>query len=325
MWPRPKARLLFGAAILVLVLVALDPSRVASALGTADARLVILGVLGLTCMHGVAAAGWRWMIAQRTGVRLPWRFALRAHYAAQALGSVTPGNLGSDFHRAAALRRQGLGWSAAVEPIVVQRATSYLGLSLLAVIGVVILSSASELSRVIVLIGIAIAALLVAAAWLLLMPAGPLRGASDWLRRRVEGSAVDAGGVHREVGPTLPLIVGGTLNGLLFHAGSVALTWMLVYAIDSQTPIWPMLGAIAVARLSLAVPLSPNGLGVQEGTLAALVIAMHLAPQPALAAMLVARLSTILLAAVGVALMLGDRPRTGSVSGGLPLSPADRR
>lgn len=324
MLPGPKSRLLFGAAILVLVLVALDPSRVALAVGTADARLVILGVLGLTGMHGVAAAGWRWMIAQRTGVRLPWRFALRAHYAAQALGSVTPANLGSDLHRAAALRREGLGWSAAVEPIVAQRATSYLGLSLLAVTGMVILSSTSELSRVIVLIGIAVGILLVAASWLLLMPAGPLRGATDWLRRRVEGSAVDAGGGRPEVGPSLPLILGGTLNGLLFHAGSIALTWMLVYAVDPQTSVWPMVGAIAVARLSLAVPLSPNGLGVQEGTLAALVTAMHLAPQPVLAAMLLARLSTILLAAVGVALMLGERPRTGSVSGGLPLSGWDR-
>ena len=71
-----------------------------------------------------------------------------------------------------------------------------------------------------------------------------------------------------------------------------------------------MLGAIAIARLSLAVPLTPNGLGVQEGTLAALLTAMQISAQPALAAMLLARLSTVLLAAIGVALMVrGQRGR----------------
>ena len=96
----------------------------------------------------------------------------------------------------------------------------------------------------------------------------------------------------------------GLGTGLIFHAGSVALTWLLVVAIDPQTPVWPVLGAIAIARLSLAVPLTPNGLGVQEGTLAALLTAMQVSAQPALAAMLLARLSTVLLAAIGVALMV---------------------
>ena len=81
---------------------------------------------------------------QRSGLRLSWGAALRVHYAAQALGSVTPGNLGSDIHRATVVRQAGHGWSAAIEPIVVQRATSYLALSLLAGIGLVIVSRTDE-------------------------------------------------------------------------------------------------------------------------------------------------------------------------------------
>lgn len=300
---RLAGRFALGLVILVLVLLAVDPAEVARALATADLRLVAVGILGLTAMHAVAAAGWRWMIAQRSGLRLPWGAALRVHYAAQALGSVTPGNLGSDLHRASVVRQAGHGWSAAIEPIVVQRATSYLALSVLAGIGLVVVSATDELSRLIVLIGAGVAGLLLVLSWQLLRPIGPFRGIHAWLRRRVDGTA-DPNGADETTQASWPVLLIGLGTGLVFHAGSVALTWVLIYAIDPQTPVWPMLGAIAIARLSLAVPLTPNGLGVQEGTLAALLTAMQLPAQPALAAMLLARLSTVLLAALGVALMV---------------------
>ena len=300
---RLAGRFALGLAILVLVLLAVDPAQVADALATADLRLVALGILGLTAMHAVAAAGWRWMIAQRSGLRLSWGAALRVHYAAQALGSVTPGNLGSDLHRASVVRQAGHGWPAAIEPIVVQRATSYLALSLLAGVGLVVVSATDELSRLIVLIGAGVAGLLLVVAWQLLRPMGPFRGLHAWLRRRVDGRAADHG-AEEVTQASWPVLLIGLGTGLVFHAGSVALTWVLVAAVDPHTPVWPMLGAIAIARLSLAVPLTPNGLGVQEGTLATLLTAMQLPAQPALAAMLLARLSTVLLAAIGVALMV---------------------
>jgi len=308
---RLAARFALGLAVLVLVLLAVDPAEVARALATADLRLVAVGIIGLTAMHAVAAAGWRWMIAQRSGLRVSWGAALRVHYAAQALGSVTPANVGSDVHRAAVVRQAGHGWSAAIEPIVVQRATSYLALSLLAGIGLVVVSTTDELSRLIVVIGGVVAGLLMVASWQLLRPIGPFRGVHAWLRRRVEGTSDEPGAESDPAAnPTWPILLIGLATGLIFHAGSVALTWLLVFSIDPQTPVWPVLGAIAIARLSLAVPLTPNGLGVQEGTLAALLTAMQISAQPALAAMLLARLSTVLLAAIGVALLVrGQRGR----------------
>jgi uncharacterized membrane protein YbhN (UPF0104 family) len=315
---RLAARFALGLAILVLVLLAMDPAEVARALAGAELRLVAIGIIGLTAMHAVAASGWRWMIAQRSGLRLPWGTALRVHYAAQALGSVTPGNLGSDFHRATVVRQAGHGWSAAIEPIVVQRATSYLALSLLAGIGLVVVSTADELSRLIVLIGAGVAGLLMVISWQLLRPIGPFRGVHAWLRDRLGGAAGEpSGGPDTVALHTWPILLIGLGTGLTFHAGSVALTWVLVAALDPQTPVWPVLGAIAIARLSLAVPLTPNGLGVQEGTLAALLTAMQLSAQPALAAMLLARLSTVLLAAIGVALMVRG-PRVQPLASGYP-------
>jgi uncharacterized protein (TIRG00374 family) len=324
---RPAARLAFGVVVLAAVLVALDPSQVADALAAADLRLAVPAVLGLTAMHAVAAAGWRWMIRERTGVRLSWPSVLRAHYAAQALGSITPGNLGADVQRATAVRRAGHAWPAAVEPIVAQRATSYLALGALAAIGVVILSSTSQLGLLIVVIGLAFAAGLVAVAWLLLVPVGPFRKVHAWLRRVAGDSSTEASdsGGRPATRPTWRLMLGGFANGLAFHAGSIGLTWMLVMAMNPSGSSWLMLAALAVARLSLAVPLSPSGLGIQEGTLAALLAGMQIAPQAALAAMLFARLSTLLLALLGVVLMVRGTARLTHVSLGAAFPGIDRR
>lgn len=312
------ARIGFGAAVLIAVVVALDPASVADTLAAADLRLAVPAVLGLTAMHAIVAGGWRWMIQQRTGLRLTWASALRAHYAAQAVGSVTPGNLGGDIHRAAALRRAGHDWPAAVEPIVAQRATSYLAVSALAGIGLVVLSSTSNLSGPIVLIGALVAFVLVAAAWLLLVPVGPFAKVRAWLRHRMGGATAHVSTEDAQAGRAWRVIFGGFANGLVFHAGSIGLTWLLVLAMDPSSPSWPMLAAIAVARLSLAIPLSPSGLGVQEGLLAALVTGMQIAPQAALAAMLFARMSTVLLALIGVALMVRGTPRLTLAASTLP-------
>jgi uncharacterized membrane protein YbhN (UPF0104 family) len=303
------ARYAVGAALLALVCFAVNPVAILQSLAHADLRLVLVGVLGLVAMHAVMAAGWRWMITERSGVRLSLADALRAHYAAQAVGSVTPGNLGADVHRAALLRRAGHGWSAAVDPIVVQRATSYLALSLLAAAALVFLSSSSPASWAIVAIATAVAIGLVGASWLLLVPGGRFGAIRAWLLARFDRTGASASAAAPA--PCVTLMAGGVASGLAFHAGSIGLTWLLVQAMDPATPLWPMLAAITVARLSLAIPISPNGLGVQEGALAALVAGLHLAPEPALAAMLVGRLSTLLLAALGVLLlMLGSRPST---------------
>jgi uncharacterized membrane protein YbhN (UPF0104 family) len=323
---RPVARLVFGAAVLGAVILALDPAQVADALAAADLRLAIPAVLALTLMHAVVAAGWRWLIRERTGVRLSWPSALRAHYAAQALGSITPGNLGADIQRAAAVRAAGHSWPAAVEPIIVQRATSYLALGVLAAIGLWILSSTSELGQLIVLIGVVVAAGLVAVAWLLMVPIGPLKGVHAWLRQRVGASLEgDGAGASTAAGPAWRLIAGGVANGLVFHAGSIGLTWLLVLTMDPSSATWPMLAALSVARLSLAVPLSPGGVGVQEGTLVALLAGMHLAPQAALAAMLFARMSTLLLALVGVGLMTRGTPPLASVRSQVRAATVDHR
>ena len=126
-------RFAVGVIVLLIVLVGVDPAAVGSALMNADVTLVLVGVIGLTAVHLVPAAGWRAIHGRTSGRWLPWRRTIPLFYAAQAIGGVTPANLGGDVHRAAALRRSGQQWDAAVAPLLVQRATSYLALSAIAI------------------------------------------------------------------------------------------------------------------------------------------------------------------------------------------------
>ena len=93
----------------------------------------------------------------------------------------------------------------------------------------------------------------------------------------------------------------------MFHAAAIGFTGLLVLAVDPTVPILPVLAAVAVARLALAVPITPSGLGVQEGILAVLFTALGIASGVALAGMLLARLALVLTTVIGVVALIRSR------------------
>lgn len=286
-----------GVIVLLIVLVGVDPAAVGSALMNADVTLVLVGVIGLTAVHLVPAAGWRAIHGRTSGRWLPWRRTIALFYAAQAIGGVTPANLGGDVHRAAALRRSGQQWDAAVAPLLVQRATSYLALSAIAIAAAAFLAVRAPMAAEMSLAGAVVAVLVAVAAWLLVTAPGKLRG----LRDRLIGAPSDAlGGLG--AGAAI-----GMGTGLVFHAAAIGFTGLLVLAVDPTVPIMPVLAAVAVARLALAVPITPSGLGVQEGILAVLFAALGIASGVALAGMLLARLALVLTTVIGVVALIRSR------------------
>ena len=92
----------------------------------------------------------------------------------------------------------------------------------------------------------------------------------------------------------------------MFHAISLLLGLALVRAVDPAAAAqpWPVVGALAVARLSLAVPISPNGIGIQEGLLTLLFVQLGLPADTAIAAALLNRFGFLLTAAVGAAALV---------------------
>jgi len=301
---RRFGRPIFGIAILVAVVATVSPGAIGSRLAEAQLGLVVLGVLGLTAIHIINAAGWRAILATTADVHVPWRTTLALYYAAQAVGGVTPANLGGDVHRAAAFRGAGHGWAAAVAPLIVQRATSYLALSALSLLGLAVLATRADAAGAFVAAGLAFAAAVAAAAWVLLAPPRRLRGAHAWLIGLIGGSAADTGGVRR-LGDASFI---GFAHGVVFHAGSIGLTWLIVLAVEPSLTAASVPAALAVARLSLAVPFTPSGLGVQEGALTILFATLGLPVEVALTAMLLSRLSLVLTTVIGVGLLMRPHP-----------------
>ncbi|MDQ2941698.1 MAG: flippase-like domain-containing protein [Chloroflexota bacterium] len=307
-------RLGIGLAVILFLLAGFDPAAIADRLGRADYRLVAIGVVGLTAVHGVAALTWRSICARLAGVRLPWSTTLRAYYAAQALGGVTPANLGGDAYRVVALRSAGHGWQASVASVVLQRATSYLALAALALGATAVLAASTPLAPGLVAGGVAVSLAVGLAAAALLAPPRIMRGHWDRL-----AGLLGAPRFADEAAPQRARVQAagiGLVLGLVFHAASVLLTWLLVVAVEPSAATLGVTAAVVVARLSLAVPISPSGLGIQEGVLSLLLASLGFAPQVALAGLLLSRLSLVTTTIIGAAaLVAGHRPLPGPIPG----------
>lgn len=299
------ARWVLGCAIVAFLLLRFDFSAVARVLQHVDLRMAAPAILGLVALHLVAAVAWRDLTVRLAGVTLPWWPALTHYYAAQAVGSITPANLGSDAYRLAATRRPSGGWASLLLPIVVQRVTSSAALIVVALLALVLVPSSFS-TRLIILAGVGLA--LASGAVLLFVRhprllAGPLRLLPQRLRPDLRGASPPGRA-------WVAALTSGMSLALAFHVGSIALVYVLVVALGGSGDAGPVLASIAVARLSLLIPLSPSGLGFQEAALTLLFLQIGLTAELALATALLNRLALLGTMALGAALIVSGRTGT---------------
>jgi len=297
-----------GVGVVALMVVGLDSAEVAARIGAANGPLVAVAVLGLTAVHALGAMTWAILCRQLSGFDMSWLTALRVYYAAQALGGITPANLGGDAYRVVALRTASIGWGAAVAPVFVQRATSYLALVGLALPAIGILAFGSHLSSPILP-----AALLMCAAAggvgiaMLAAPKRLNRLVARRPRARPPAATEAEPATADWTRPALRGVATGTGLGLAFHGVSVLLTALLLAAVDPIAVGLPVVAAIVVARLSLAVPFLPSGLGANEAILALLFAGLGLSPQIALAGLLLGRVALLLTTLLGAGILILGR------------------
>jgi uncharacterized membrane protein YbhN (UPF0104 family) len=284
-----------GIGLVSVIVLGVDLGGVAKHIAGADSVLIAVGVIGLSAIHLLGAATWRLLVRRLGGLWLPWRLAVTRYYAAQALGSVTPANLGGDAYRVYAVGGAGHPAAASLWPVVMQRATSFAALSLLAWFGLVPLWALAGPAIEIVVLG-AIGSLLLVAGVVLVLATAQRRGGlrAGQSRRGLIGAAAV-----------------GLLLGIAFHAGCIVLGYLLVLAVAPDAPAVPVLAAVAVARLSIALPLTPSGLGIQEGLLSLMFAGLGMAPAVAVAAMLLSRLALLLTAALGTLALVSARRQGG--------------
>jgi uncharacterized membrane protein YbhN (UPF0104 family) len=105
---------------------------------------------------------------------------------------------------------------------------------------------------------------------------------------------------------------GGFALAVLFHGTSLLLTYVLVLSVSGHSDVLPTLAALTIARLSMLLPFSVNGLGFQEGALTILLPQVGVASQAALAVSALTRLGLLLTIGFGIAAMaMGRRLSSG--------------
>jgi uncharacterized membrane protein YbhN (UPF0104 family) len=283
----------FGLAVVAVLVVQLGAGDVLARLGGVDLRLAVPAIVGLVAVHLLGALSWRVLQTAFAATPPSWPALVRHYYVAQAIGGITPANIGSDTYRFLALRGGGDGWERVAFPIVVQRATSSAAVSLLGVGALLFLPPAAGIAGWIVSGALIIGA--VSSGAILLIQ---LRGGGK--RRSSAGEPAQAS--------RAPLIRGTMMAfglGLAFHAGSIALAYVLVTSITPAGQPAQIIAALAVARLSILIPFSPSGLGFQEGALAVLFVGIGLPADVALAAALLNRIALLATTLLGFGLLLG--------------------
>ena len=286
-----------GAAVVAVLILTLDPAQLATSLAHADLRLAVLGIAALTAVHLIAAETWRLLCRRLVDTALDRTDAIRRYYIAQALGGLTPANLGGDLYRVQAMRSSSGSYAAAAVPVAVQRATSYGALSGLAVLAVALLAVGGEISPALAVPALIVAALTVAFGAVLIAPwPWARRWRATIMGRFLSEASADAGQGTDRLRSSILIGLG---LGAVFHAASIAATTLLLASVDSGAVTAASIAALTVARLAIAIPISPSGLGFQEGALSALFIGIGLSPATALAALLLARVSLLTTAIVG--------------------------
>jgi uncharacterized protein (TIRG00374 family) len=102
----------------------------------------------------------------------------------------------------------------------------------------------------------------------------------------------------------------GVSLALVFHLGSIAMVYLLVVALGGAVDAGPVIASIALARLSILIPLSPSGLGFQEAALSVLFLQIGLTAELALATALLNRLALLGTMALGAAFIVSGRTGT---------------
>jgi uncharacterized membrane protein YbhN (UPF0104 family) len=294
--------------VVAALLVFFDPRTVASNLAEADWRLAAPAILGLSLVHLLGVAAWAFLSVQLSGTALPWTYAARSYYAAQVLGSVTPGNIGADAYRIYSTAKAPCGLEGAVAPVAAQRITSGLALLAMGVSASFLVPLPHGFTLTMVALGSAIVALVVLG-WGVLLVAPKTRPRAAHLARRLGLADL---WVKTPRGGLLKGLGGGFVLAVLFHGISLLLTYLLVLSVSGPADVFPTLAALAIARLSMLVPFSANGLGFQEGALTILLPEVGVTSQAALAVSALNRLGLLLTTGLGLAAMaLGKRLSDG--------------
>jgi uncharacterized protein (TIRG00374 family) len=285
-WKR-TLRIAVSAVLLAVLLSRMDWATVLTHLQTLQPAIVAL-VIFLFAVQ-LALSSWKWQWALRIHeLQFGYGFLSRVLVSAFFLNNFLPTSIGGDAYRVYRTLPPSPPRSSAVSAVLLERVVGLSALLALGFVGALTLYSSNPLARVYVAIGVCgiVAALIVAALFFLRPRHG---GSSKFLQSRwLEPVMQNLRFIAQARGEWAPLIA----LSLLFQAQAIYIVYLLFGALDAHVTLAQAALIAAAAGLAAIVPLSINGIGVVEATLAGAGVAVGVGYE---AGLLVALLMRVLI------------------------------
>lgn len=302
--------MLAGAALLAALLFVVDLRRLTATVAGADWALLGAALAAAFVSIVLLEA------ARFSRIFAPWGLsyptALRITLEGLFVGSFTPGLVGSDAYRLYAMGRPG---GEIVRPLVLLVVLRLLGMA--AVLTVAGGAALAEPARIGWPISGKTPALLGIGAAALLLLGLTIAATRKRFVPRVQQAFEHGRGALRQVGiRTVGELFALSLGIAWLRGLSLAL---LVWSLGEKIPIGDLLIAASLALLASVLPISPAGLGVQEGTIAGYLAFLGVPAPAAVAVALLSRAALWLFAGLGgLMLALPRKTSPGQDSGASP-------
>jgi uncharacterized membrane protein YbhN (UPF0104 family) len=277
-------RIAVSISLLTLLLVRLDWTAVSAHLGHLQPRTAALLVIALAVQLALSSWKWRWAL-RIYELHFPYMFLSRVLVIGFFLNNFLPTSIGGDAYRVYRTIPTTPPKSRAISAVLLERLVGISALSMLGLAGALALYHSSKLARAYVLLAVGGAALaLVLVVWI----TRPDWHTAVWMKSPWLAPIKDTlhAVTHARM-EWLPLIA----ISLLFQAQAIFIMYELFLALNVPISLAQSALIAAAAGFATVIPLSINGLGIVEASIAGVGLAVGVSYE---AGLLVALLMRIL-------------------------------
>ncbi|MCG8467119.1 MAG: flippase-like domain-containing protein [Gemmatimonadetes bacterium] len=299
LWVQTAISLALGAVLLLVV----DWSELYASLAGTRPLWIAAGFFLLALQYPVTAIKWRASL-EAHGLRWPLLRLCRIVAGAAFFNNFLPSSIGGDGYRVARTWPESAPKSRALSAVVVERLLGLGALVFLGLIGAVWVAVRQDAPTARLYVLGSVLALLVGSVGLVSVRSALRDRIAAAIRERPKFAALarNVALVRAARGPMMRLVV----HSFVFHFIAVLAVYFILGALGATTGYWSVALVVAVSGLAAALPISLNGLGVQEGSFAFVAAQLGVPFDSALAAAVVVRVLVLPLTLIGGAVHLAD-------------------
>ncbi|HEY7419056.1 MAG TPA: lysylphosphatidylglycerol synthase transmembrane domain-containing protein [Ktedonobacteraceae bacterium] len=277
-WWKTILRIVITVALFVFLLKSVSWILLFQTLKHLRYDMFLLGlVAGVVCIL-FSAYGWRTLILAEH-IRYDLARLIHLYLIGMAFSHFLPTNMGGDAIKAFYVGRESANMAGATSTVLMSRVTSFLGMLLIALPGLLILHrefSVSTITWFLVLSLLLIMAITSTIAVAAILPAVSTRFLKHaWSNTKTFNTIISVSDAMRAVSKRPAALGGAVVFGMLFWIASFANYYGYAMALNMHVPFSFYVVAIPLVSIVAALPISINGFGVREGAFVYIFSTIH--------------------------------------------------